>query len=89
MKNEMNPFALLDNNGREVAIGTRSVTRPNGKLGDAVRRIDNNKVYRVACLHGGLVTLTNANGSKPSCPSEQFCLETDFASRYVFDCAAW
>ena len=83
----MNPFALLDNNGREIVAGNRSATRPNGKLGDAVRRLDNNKVYRVANVHRGLVTLTNANGSTPS--SGAWCLETDFASRYVFDCAAW
>ena len=87
MKNEMNLLPLLsDCNGHAVRVG---VERPHRQLGDAVRNVHTGKVFRVAKLHGGLVTLTNANGSKPSCPSERFCLETDFASRYVFDCAAW
>jgi hypothetical protein len=87
MKNPFNAFALLDNNGREIAIGNRSASQPNGRLGDAIRRISDGKVFRVANLHRGLVTLANANGSKPS--TGRYCEETDFSARYVFDCAAW
>ena len=85
MKNEMNLLALLsDVNGRAVRVG---VERPHRQLGDAVRNVHTGKLFRVAKLHGGLVTLTNANGSRPS--SGEWCKEVDFSSRYVFDCAAW
>ena len=89
MKNEIEslPALLTDCNGHAVRVGLRTPTRRFAQLGDAVRRLEDNKVYRVASLHGGLVTFTNANGSRPR--FGEWCKEEDFASRYVFDCAAW
>jgi len=87
MKNEMNLLPLLsDVNGHAVRVG---VERPHRQLGDAVRNVHTGKVFRVAKLHGGLVTLTNADGSKPTKVWERFCKESDFRLTFAFDCAAW
>jgi len=87
MKNEMNlPALLTDCNGHAVRVG---VERPHRQLGDAVRNVHTGKVFRVAKLHGGLVTLTNANGSKPTKVWERFCKESDCRLTFAFDCAAW
>lgn len=77
MKNETNELSLSDINGQTVA------------LRDAVRNVKTGKVFRVARIHEGLVTFSNANGSKPSKCWERFCKVSGFSSKFKFECAAW
>ena len=76
---------LSDINGRAVVIGTGD----RFNRGDAVRSLSNNKVLRVASVFGGLLRLTNSNGSRPSCVSNRFCKVSEFASKFKFEKASW
>ena len=82
MKETMTPL-LSDINGRAVVIGNYF------NRGDAVRSLSNNKVLRVASVFGGLLRLTNSNGSRPSCVSNRFCKVSDFAAKFKFEKASW
>ena len=82
MKETMTPL-LSDINGRAVVIGNYF------NRGDAVRSITNNRVFRVASEHGGLLRLTNANGSRPVSCWHRFCKVSDFAAKFKFEKASW
>ena len=83
MKETMN--ILSDINGHAVVIGTGD----RFDRGDAVRSITNNRVFRVASEHGGLLRLTNANGSRPVSSWHRFCKVSDFAAKFKFEKASW
>jgi hypothetical protein len=83
IENDMTPL-LNDNNGRIVLAG-------NGRqLGDAVRSLSSNKVFRVASVtSAGMVRLANANGTTPKAAYDRWCPVASFSSKFKFDCAAW